>query len=271
MNDDTGTTTTGTADAESMSAGTASGGMTTVQKDQILTLQSLVLESEAVGDFLTTFTHFVADHLSTDERSVLCGVTLIRPRLQVTVASSSDRARAMDEIQYSFGDGPCLNAARTQSTNYVPDVRDKNQPWPEYGEAIAEHGLRSILAVPIPLHAGSDTGCAINLYADTLDAFSDSDITAVQAFAAEASTTVRLSVRIATITETAQNLRAAMDSRTAIDLAAGIIMAQNQCSQDAAMTILKAASSARNIKLRDLAALIVTKIDHQPTHTHFDN
>jgi GAF domain-containing protein len=251
--------------------GTTSTPPSAAQQDQTLTLQSLVLNSDAVADFLTTFTHYVAEHLSTEDRAVLCGVTLIRPRLQTTVASNSPRAQAMDEIQYAFGDGPCLHAARTRSTNYVPDVQDKNQPWPRYGAAVAEHGLRSILAVPIPLHAGSDTGCAINLYADTIDAFSDSDITAVQTFAEEAATTVRLAVRIALITETAQNLRAAMNSRTSIDLAAGIVMAQNRCSQDTAMTILKAASSARNIKLRDLAGSVIATVTGHPTSTHFDN
>ncbi|WP_334683616.1 ANTAR domain-containing protein [Arthrobacter sp. CAN_A214] len=82
---------------------------------------------------------------------------------------------------------------------------------------------------------------------------------------------MRLAVRIAQLTETSDNLRSAMTSRTTIDLAAGIIMGQNRCSHDAAMTILKAASSARNTKLRDVATQVLASVGQQPPETHFDN
>ncbi|MHA7264346.1 ANTAR domain-containing protein [Arthrobacter sp. TMN-37] len=73
---------------------------------------------------------------------------------------------------------------------------------------------------------------------------------------------LRLAVRIARLSDTDENLRAAMQARTTIDLAVGIIMAQNRCSQDSAMTILKAASSARNVKLREVAAAVVASAGH---------
>ena len=63
-------------------------------------------------------------------------------------------------------------------------------------------------------------------------------------------------MRIAALTDTAQNLRAAMDSRTTIDVAAGIIMAQKRCSHDVAIAILMKASSLRNIKLCEVAAAL---------------
>jgi AmiR/NasT family two-component response regulator len=62
-----------------------------------------------------------------------------------------------------------------------------------------------------------------------------------------------------------------MDSRTTIDLAAGVVMGQNRCSQDAAMTILKAASNARNIKLRDIATAVVASTGASAPTAHFQN
>jgi AmiR/NasT family two-component response regulator len=57
-----------------------------------------------------------------------------------------------------------------------------------------------------------------------------------------------------------------------IDLAAGAIMAQNRCSQETAMKIMKIASSTRNVKLRDVAASIVASITEDPKIlTHFDS
>jgi len=69
-----------------------------------------------------------------------------------------------------------------------------------------------------------------------------------------------------------RNLLAAMESRTVIDMAVGAIMAQNRCSQDAALKILRIASSSRNVKLRDVAAHVVTSVGKDPNVlTHFDS
>jgi AmiR/NasT family two-component response regulator len=61
-----------------------------------------------------------------------------------------------------------------------------------------------------------------------------------------------------------------MESRTAIDLAAGIIMGQNRCSQEEAMAILVKASSGRNQKLRTVAENLVASLTSQDAFTHFD-
>lgn len=232
------------------------------------TLQDLVLDSGDVEQFLDNLTTMAVTRLSSPDNDVLCGVTLLRPRKTETVASSSKTARKLDELQYTFGDGPCLTAARTNHMTQVPDTHQSDR-WPEYLHAISEHGIRSVLGVPIPLNGGAR--CALNFYATTPNAFDGQARSIAETFAQEASASLRLAVHIAHLTETSENLRSAMSSRTTIDLAAGIIMGQNRCSHDAAMTILKAASSARNIKLRDVAAQILTSIGQQPPTTHFDN
>ena len=56
------------------------------------------------------------------------------------------------------------------------------------------------------------------------------------------------------------DLSAALKSRTVIDTAIGAIMAQNRCSREAAFQILVKTSSHRNIKLKDVAASIVSSI-----------
>jgi AmiR/NasT family two-component response regulator len=61
-----------------------------------------------------------------------------------------------------------------------------------------------------------------------------------------------------------------MASRTTIDLAVGIVMGRNRCTQEQAFEILRAASSHRNVKLRDLAAELVATVGKGPATTHFD-
>ncbi|GAA3725295.1 GAF domain-containing protein [Spinactinospora alkalitolerans] len=60
------------------------------------------------------------------------------------------------------------------------------------------------------------------------------------------------------------NLRAALDSRAGIDQAIGVIMAQQRCGADEAFAFLSRASQNRNVKLRDLAAGILTQITTGP-------
>lgn len=231
-------------------------------------LLNMVLDSTDVIEFLTGLTTLASQQLSAPGREVLVGATLLRPRSQGTVASSSDTARHMDELQYTFGDGPCLTATRTQTLVHVKDSHTDHR-WSDYFTAISNHGVRSILAVPVPLEG--QALCALNFYALTPDSFDPDSIDTAQHFAREASQCLRLAVRIAHLTDTGQNLTTAMQSRTTIDLAAGIIMAQNRCSQEQAMTILKAASSGRNMKLRDVAAALLGSITQHKPATHFDH
>lgn len=61
-----------------------------------------------------------------------------------------------------------------------------------------------------------------------------------------------------------------MKSRTVIDMAVGAIVAQNLCSQEAAMSVLLRASSSRNKKLRDVAAGVIEAISTREVVTYFD-
>lgn len=230
-------------------------------------LQDMVLESPDIHQFLDGLASLAADALSSDGTEMLCGITLLRPRSRGTVASSSEQAQLMDEIQYQFDDGPCIRAAREGQIYVVSDFREESR-FGEYPRVIVDHGLRSALGVPIPLDGLAAAG--LNLYSPQPRAFDDALIAAASDLAREASQSLRLAVRVAHLSDTGQQLRDAMSSRTTIDVAAGIIMGQNRCSHDTAMTILKAASSGRNMKLAEIAASVVTSIGQQLPQTHFD-
>ncbi|MBG6218047.1 GAF domain-containing protein [Arthrobacter sp. CAN_A6] len=230
-------------------------------------LQDMVLESSDVEGFLKGLAKLAADRLSSPGSEVLCGVTLLRPRAKGTMATSSEHARKMDEVQYAFNDGPCLRAAREGKTYTVADFRTETR-FGRYTEAIADHGILSALGVPIPLDGDADAG--LDLYAETAHAFGPAGIAAAEELAREASKSLRMAVRLAQLTETGNNLRAAISSRTTIDIAAGIIMGQNRCSHDTAMTILKAASNGRNRKLHQVAAAAIESLGQEVPQTHFD-
>jgi GAF domain-containing protein len=230
-------------------------------------LQDQLLATEDITDFLNDFTATMAQALSTDSDEVWCAVTLLRPKRSTTVAASSPHAEALDEIQYHYGDGPCLTAAREHRLVYVRDTRTDPR-WPAYGKAAAEAGILSALGVPMEL--GGEAAAGLDVYADTPNAYDQAILEAIQRQVAEASTILRLAVRLARHRDTEADLRAAMASRTTIDLAVGIVMGQNRCTQEKAFEILRAASSHRNIKLRDVAADLVATVGKGPASTHFD-
>ena len=233
-----------------------------------LHLQDLVLDSSDVGEFLNELAAYSADSLSKPGLNVYCGITVIRRKRALTIASSNACARAMDELQNTFGEGPCMTAMKEMATVHVPDLRDERR-WPDYVHAVGGQGILSILGVPLPLEG--ETRAALNVYSPEAHGFSREDIADAEEFAERMSTSLRLALRIAQLTEARNDLTAAMQSRTTIDLAVGAIMAQNRCSQDAAQQMLNRASNSRNIKLRDVAAGIIASItEDAAVHTHFD-
>ena len=231
-------------------------------------LQELLLETEGITDFLDEFTATLARALSTDGDEVWCAVTLLRPKKSTTVAASDARAEALDEIQYHYGDGPCLTAAREHRVVHVADTRTDPR-WPEYGKAAAANGILSALGVPFEL--GGEATAGLDVYADRAHKYDRATIEVVQRQVLAVSTTLRMAVRLSRHRDTEADLRAALESRTTIDLAVGIVMGQNRCSQEKAFDILRAASSHRNVKLRDLAADLVATVGDGPAATHFND
>ncbi|WP_284974254.1 GAF and ANTAR domain-containing protein [Arthrobacter sp. efr-133-TYG-104] len=226
----------------------------------------LVLGSEDVEAFLSDLAAFSAESLSEPSAPVFCGITVLRRKKSATAASSDERARVMDELQSTF-EGPCLTAMDKLSAVLVPDLQNELR-WPDYVQAAAQQGLRSILSVSLLVE--EETRAALNLYSERPNAFDQSDVERAEVFASHAAKSLRLALKIAQLSDARNDLAAAMQSRTVIDLAIGAIMAQNHCSQDEAFTILRTASSNRNIKLRHLAHSIIAAVSSGKVSTHFE-
>ena len=76
----------------------------------------------------------------------------------------------------------------------------------------------------------------------------------------EAARALRLCLLLAEQTERAEHLQSAMASRSTIDQALGVIMGQNRISRDEAFAILRSASQHRNVKLREVAAMLIENL-----------
>ena len=220
-------------------------------------LQELLLSTTGVEDFLDNLSIVAA---ATMGDGTSCGITLSRDGRPMTVASSDERASRLDEVQYGQGDGPCLHAMRTGQVVDISDLAS-DERWSEYRVVAMAHGARSSLS--LPLRSGSTSG-ALNFYAGETHHFGERERDLGGSLSEEASRAVGLAVRLAEHTELNQNLSTALESRSVIDQAIGIVMGQSRCDAEAAFQMLRSASNHRNVKLRIIAADIVEAVGTNP-------
>ena len=176
-----------------------------------------------------------------------------------TVASSSERVWAIDSDQYAIGQGPCLEAARTGQVVRV-SVERAQERWPEFARSARAAGVASYLACPLAIDdqfAGS-----LNLYSEQGHGFGDFDEALLRLYVTAASAAIVNARRYAQVRSLADNLARALDSRSVIDQAVGVLMARRGISAGQAFDELVRESQNTNVKLRDVAARLVG--DFQP-------
>lgn len=186
-------------------------------------------------------------------RAQHCGLTLVRPgRRPETVAATGPIPRQVDEVQYSTGEGPCLQASSdspdsgevVRSPNLLEDDR-----WPKFvAQCVEQTPVRSMLGVKLIL-AGNDRG-ALNFYSESLDTFTEEDAAMGAIFAPFAALALQNSLHARDVA----NLETALQSSRQIGTAMGILMARQLITSDQAFAQLSAASQLLNRKLRDIAA-----------------
>jgi AmiR/NasT family two-component response regulator len=99
----------------------------------------------------------------------------------------------------------------------------------------------------------------LNVYAESVDLDGEVAREAAELLAATATTVLQeVSMRLE-LEKVSGHLRTALDSRATIDQAKGIVMARHGCDPDEAFRILVKISSNSNVKLREIAALLVAE------------
>jgi GAF domain-containing protein len=183
--------------------------------------------------------------------------TLVRDDKGWTAAYQGQLALDADELQYERGYGPCMDAGRTGTVMLVDDMREEAR-WPDYTAQVAARGVLSSLSVPLPIQ--TDVIGALNCYSRTPSAFSAEAIEVAEELAGHVAVAVGNAVAYADATRLVEQMRTAMASRSVIDQAMGVVMAQNRCSAEAAFALMTRASQNRNIKLREIARGIVANV-----------
>jgi GAF domain-containing protein len=231
---------------------------TTDMTVSISELQALLVGTDSIDGFLQELAVLAARTLG---EKVECGITLQPNGRPYTVASSGPLAAQMDEIQYGLDHGPCLASIRTGDETRIDDLATDRR-WHRYALRALAHGVRSSLS--LPLTAQRTLVGALNLYSASPGFFDQAQTQQARRFAGEASVAVGIAARLAAQAVLTDQLRASLASRSVIDQALGVIMADQRCTAEEAFAILRTASHNRNVKLRQVAQDIVTGITGKP-------
>jgi GAF domain-containing protein len=221
-------------------------------------LLHLLAEGPELEAFLTEAVRLAADSVP---NAHACGMTLSRDLRAFTAAHSDSLAAQIDELQYGAHEGPCLDALHTGRLIEVDDL-EKEQRWQRYRPHALEHGVAASLSHP--LNVDGQTVAVLNLYARRPHAFTPADRQHAAILASQCAAALTVMLRQADQTLTQRQLAEAMHARSVIDQALGILMAQQRCTAEQAFDLLRAASSGRNRKLREIAADLIEKATGHP-------
>jgi GAF domain-containing protein len=80
-----------------------------------------------------------------------------------TFGSSGELSRKLDELQFTYGEGPCLDAVRDRKPVLVADLNDKAESrWPALCTTLLEAGICAVFALPV--WVAHDTIGALDLF-----------------------------------------------------------------------------------------------------------
>ena len=67
-----------------------------------------------------------------------------------TLGTSGSAARVLDELQFTLGEGPCLDSVEYETPVLVIDLADPLVlRWPAYRPTMLDHGIHGVFAMPI--------------------------------------------------------------------------------------------------------------------------
>jgi hypothetical protein len=151
----------------------------------------LLIETPDLADVLGAITDLAVDAVP---GCACASITLIEEGVPMTVAASDARALDVDQPQYSHGQGPCVQAARTDTIVRIDDLAHAvPQPEPWRAAAISA-GVTATLSLPIA--AGPSIAASLNLYSSSDTGWPPQVQDAAEALAAYTGDAMILSTRL---------------------------------------------------------------------------
>ena len=183
-------------------------------------------------------------------------VLILRGRALGTVCVSDAITDAVEEVQYTLGEGPCLDAFATQEPVLVPDLDAEDLVrWPGFRQGALAAGVHAVFGFPILV--GTVCIGALNLYQLQPGALSDEQIADATVVAHLAGRTVLDWQSVAGEGSLARQLEHLPANRAVIHQATGMVSVQAAVPVDDAIALLRAYAFSNDQPISDVATDIL--------------
>jgi GAF domain-containing protein len=164
-----------------------------------------------------------------------------------SLAGTSDLPHELDELQCTFKEGPCMEAALKETIVRTDDFRDEKR-WPAYSRAVVDIGVLSGLS--FKLYTADRTAGALNLFGFKPKVWDTEAETIGTVLAAHAAAAIVASRH-------GEQLESALTTRDRIGQAKGIIMERFGVDDLKAFNMMRQLSQDSNAKLVDIAERVI--------------
>lgn len=173
-----------------------------------------------------------------------------------TMAASSPVFRGLEEVQFTLGEGPCVEASATRSPVLEANLaRAGRRRWPAYADAAQQQGVNAVFA--FPLQVGAARLGVLDVYRFRDDALSPESVLDALGLARICLTTMLRMPTIAVVGEIGDGIGEALRLSPEVYQAQGIVMMQLEVSLAEAMVRLRAYSYGHSRPIGEVAAEVL--------------
>ena len=169
------------------------------------------------------------------------------------IAATDGAAMELEELQFTLGEGPCVDASQTGRPVLQPDLARKAPPrWPGFAGGALEAGVRAVFA--FPLRVGAIRLGVLDLYRDRAGPLSTDELAEALSFA-DAATLLLLHAQAGSAASGAVPV---LDDRAEVHQATGVVSVQAGVGLAEALVLLRARAFAEQQPLGDLARNVLS-------------
>lgn len=193
------------------------------------------------------------------------GLSVMENDFRIPLGASDEAASFAERLQFTQGEGPCLDAARTRQV-VVADSGQIDGRWPSFAaELFAHTPFRGVATIPLSLAAS--TRGALDLYlidehalgsVPLADAVTIADAV-VETLAASDSVTAPAIDELTGLPTRSWLSAPSAQQRRFVWLAVGMVMSSSQTTAPDALALLRSYAYGHGTQLDDLAAALVDR------------
>lgn len=185
-------------------------------------------------------------------------VLILRGQALGTVCTSDPVAEAVEEVQFTLGEGPCVDAFNSREPVLVPDLAGAGGVrWPGFRDGAMAEGIQAVFG--FPLLVGPVCIGALNLYNQQSGALTDDQVADAVVVAHLAGRTVLSWQSVAGEGSLAWQLEHVPAYRAAVHQATGMVSVQAGAPVEDAVLLLRAYAFAENRPISSVADDVVER------------